>query len=465
MLVQRRIRVEYSKAAQHYRDKIVKRLHNPPCCKAIRIPPTFEPAGPSTIVRAGRPITAFRTSKGQALLFYLAVTGSAQRRSTLTALFWPERDEMQAGASLRTALSDLRKQVGEHLVITRYTVAVRPEALWLDVAQFDALLKRTADQKTDVLQMQAAVSLYAGDFLEGFHVPGAPQFDLWMTIERERLRQAMLNALLALADWHAEQQDYATSLDHLTRLLAIEPASEAGHRQKMVVLARMGQRSTALQQYEACRRILSEELGVDPSPETMAIYELILSGALEARVPPLGAATRDVVTASPVHVLLPASPPPTAHVHLQIDWRDAPVHTAFYGRQKDLSRLRQWLMADQAALVTITGMGGVGKTTLAVELVEHLPPGSYDLVIWRSLVNAPPLPSLLDTWLQALADQRLDRLPESVDEKLATLFAELQRRRCLFVLDNLESIMQSGTRTGQFRGLRGIRSPDRSYGP
>ena len=146
---------------------------------------------------------------------------------------------------------------------------------------------------------------------------------------------------------------------HLTRLLTIEPASEAGHRQKMVVLARMGQRSTALQQYVACRRILSEELGVDPSPETMAIYELILSGALEARVPPLSAATRDVVTASPDHVLPPASPPPAALVHLQIDWRDAPVHTAFYGRQKDLSRLRQWLMADQAALVTITGMGGV----------------------------------------------------------------------------------------------------------
>ena len=160
--------------------------------------------GPPRVVRDGRPITAFRTSKGQALLFYLAVTGSAQRRSTLTALFWPERDEAQAGASLRTALSDLRKLVGDHLVITRYTVALRPEAQWLDVAQFDALLKRTGDEQTDVLQMQAAVSLYAGDFLEGFHVPGAPQFDLWMTIERERLRQAMLNTLLALADWHAE---------------------------------------------------------------------------------------------------------------------------------------------------------------------------------------------------------------------------------------------------------------------
>lgn len=407
--------------------------------------------GPPRAVRGGSPITTFRTSKSQALLYYLAVTGTVQRRSTLVALLWPDRDEVQAGASLRTALSDLRKLVGEHLEVTRYTAALRAEALWLDVAQFNALLQRTADRKTDILQMQVAASLYAGDFLEGFHVSGAPQFDLWMTIERERLRQAMLNTLLALADWHAEQLDYAASLDHLTRLLAIEPASEAGHRQKMVVLTRMGQRSTALQQYEACRRILSEELGVDPSPETMAIYELILSGALEARGSALGAAVRVVETPTPAQFQPPASFPPTPSGHPQIDWRDAPVHTAFYGRQKDLAQLHRWLTIDNAGLVAVSGMGGIGKTTLAVESVEHLPPGSYDLVIWRSLVNAPPLSGLLDAWLQAMAGQRLDHLPESVDEKLAVLFAELQRRRCLLVLDNLETVMQSGTRTGHFR--------------
>ncbi|MCB0239225.1 MAG: bacterial transcriptional activator domain-containing protein, partial [Anaerolineae bacterium] len=110
--------------------------------------------------------------------------------------------------------------------------------------------------------------------------PGAPDYEQWMAGERERLRHAMLSALLSLAAWHIQQHDMVASLEQLTRLLAIDPASEVGHRQKMVVLARMGLRSTALQQYETCRRVLAEELDVAPSPETMAVYELILSGAM-----------------------------------------------------------------------------------------------------------------------------------------------------------------------------------------
>ena len=202
--------------------------------------------GPLRLVREGQAITALRRSKSHALLSYLAVTGSSQRRSTLAALLWPDYADRQAAMSLRTALSDLRKLVGDQLEVTGQSVSLRREVLWLDVAQFDALLKRTGDDEADALQLQAAVSLYAGDFLAGFHVPGAPEFEHWVVSERERLRQAMLTALQTLAAWHAQQRDLAASLDQLTRLLAMEPASEAGHRQKMVVLARMGQRSAAL---------------------------------------------------------------------------------------------------------------------------------------------------------------------------------------------------------------------------
>ncbi len=142
-----------------------------------------------------------------------------------------------------------------------------------------------------------------------------------------------------------------------------------------------------------------------------------------------------------------------------------PGETAFYGREEDLASLDRWLTADGAGLVVISGMGGVGKTTLAAHAATRLAPHAYDVIIWRSLVNAPTLDTLLDTWLQTMVDQRLDRLPDTLDEKLALLFAELQRQRCLLVLDNVESIMQPGTRKGLLQArLRGLRPIDRPHG-
>lgn len=406
--------------------------------------------GPPRLVRRGESFAALRRSKSQALLYYLAVTGSPQRRATLAALLWPDSAEQKAAMSLRTALSDLRKLLGEQLVVTGQTVSLKPEALRLDVAQFEELLRRTGDDEVDALQGQAAVSLYGGDFLAGFHAPGAPDFERWMALERERLRQAMLQALLALAAWHEAQRDLAASLDQLTRLLAMEPASEAGHRQKMVVLARMGQRSAALLQYEACRRALAEELGVDPAPETSALRDLILAGTLGAAP---SAINLDDQGSSPAPPRVQPRGRPLPAVTTQepaIDWGDLPDRSAFYGREEDLSLLNRWLTNEGAGLVVIAGMGGVGKTTLATEAVARLAPETYDLVVCRSLVNAPPLAAMLDNWLQALTDPQLDRPPTTLDEKLALLFGELQIRRCLLVLDNAESIMQAGARGGYF---------------
>ena len=407
--------------------------------------------GPPLLLRAGEPVTALRRTKSQALLFYLAVKGGPHRRATLSTLLWPESTDQQAATSLRTALSDLRKLFDDKLEVIGQTVSLSRAAFWLDTAQFDTLLQRTGDEATDILQLQAAVSLYNGDLLAGFHVPGAPDYEQWMAGERERLRHAMLSALLSLAAWHIQQHDMVASLEQLTRLLAIDPASEVGHRQKMVVLARMGLRSTALQQYETCRRVLAEELDVAPSPETMAVYELILSGAMGPQTAAGTETVHDSGTTTPARPHPVRAESPLAAQQPFIDWRDAPDHAAFYGRQKDVAQLGHWLTGDGASLVALSGMGGVGKTTLAVELIDHLPGGSYDLVFWRTLVNAPSLRSVLDSWLQAMAGQQLDQLPAGLDEKMAVLFAELQRQRCLLVLDNLESVMQSGVRTGTFR--------------
>ncbi len=94
-------------------------------------------------------------------------------------------------------------------------------------------------------------------------------------------------------------------------------------------------------------------------------------------------------------------------------------------------------------------MGGAGKTTLAAAVVRAAAP-TFEVVIWRSLLNAPPLAEIVQNWLQILARQTLSTLPDSVDEQLRLLLTYLRQQRCLLVLDNLESILQPGA-AGEMR--------------
>jgi WD40 repeat protein/DNA-binding SARP family transcriptional activator len=391
--------------------------------------------GSPQVIRAGARIAGFRSSKAQALLYFLAATGRFQRRTVLATLLWPEADNSQAGASLRNVFTNLRHLVGDHLALTREAASLQGESLTVDVAQFDALLKRTGDLQMHVVQMEAAVSLYRGDFLQGFELPDAPEFEQWATTERERLREAAVNCLLELAEWHAQQADHLAALEDLARLLAIDSAHEVGHRQKMIALARLGQRSAALQQYEVCRRTLADELGVEVAPETTAIYELIMAGSLAAQKPG-GNEIIAVETADG-----PARP---AEVRLPVNRRGMPERTRLHGRKAELAAAGRWLLEDQTRLLVLTGLGGVGKTTLAVELLERLPATAFEWVIWRSVVNAPPFDVLLDGWLQVAQEGPLDALPESTEEKLALLLEQMARRRILLALDNLETIIEPG---------------------
>ena len=231
--------------------------------------------GGLTIRCDGEAVADLASRKVEALLVYLACTRRVHRREMLAEMFWEERTQAQAMSNLRVALSSLRKHLTPYVIIARDTVVMNPEAaIWLDVA--------VMEEKLSTSQTEEAVASYQGDFLEGFYIRGARGFDDWTTVERERVRQLVLDALTDLVAYHLKAGTYRRGIPHSRRLLQIDPLLEEGHRQLMVLLAYSGQRGAALAQYESCLQLLRDELGVAPTAETTALYEQIQAGELEA---------------------------------------------------------------------------------------------------------------------------------------------------------------------------------------
>ena len=219
--------------------------------------------------------------KTLALLSYLAVTGGAHNRSALAGLLWSNMPETKARGNLSKALSTLRRQVGEHITITRQTVACAPNSNFLlDVTEFEARVNDAS-----IARLQEAIQLYQGDFLEGFQIRNAPEFEIWVLAQRTRLKELALRALHILTTHFATQDEdgQVQAIDYTRQLLQLEPWREEAHRQLMYLLAQTGQRGAALAQYEICQQILTEELAVKPATETRELYEQIRDGIFELK--------------------------------------------------------------------------------------------------------------------------------------------------------------------------------------
>jgi DNA-binding SARP family transcriptional activator len=234
--------------------------------------------------RFGDLVPGFESAKVQELLGYILLNRHRPHlRETLAGLLWGDSTTSQSKKYLRQTLWQLQSAFetgvarGEHSVLLIHPewVSLNPEAeVWFDVAIFERAYESArsipshALSTESVQQLRVAVELYRGDLLEGCYHD-------WCLFERERLLNAYLTMLDKLTGHCETTGDFEGGAEFSGRILRYDRAKEQTHRRLMRIAYLAGDRTGALRQYESCVTALEEELGIRPSSQTVALYELI----------------------------------------------------------------------------------------------------------------------------------------------------------------------------------------------
>lgn len=279
-------------------------------------------------------------AKAQALLYFLAAQPDrAFPRAHVAGLLWEQSDEAEGRNSLSTTLSRLRQALPVWpLRTTGETIAWDAAAgVELDIIRFHDGV-RAGDAA-------AAAELWRGAFLSGFELAGAEAYEEWLAQERRAWETRMIGLLGDLAAQREERRDWPGLAACARKALALDPLQERFHRALMLACFHLGDRAAALAQFATCRRLLDEELGVDPDRSTMALHEALLEGdAPRLQRPAAGN---------------PAAPP----------------YPPLVGRSRSLEQLQDSLrraVRGEGRVVVLHGEAGVGKSRLIEELLWQM---------------------------------------------------------------------------------------------
>ena len=268
--------------------------------------------------------------------------------------------------------------------------------------------------------LDEAAGLYRDGFLAGFTLRDSPGFDEWQLLQAESLRRQLAEALQALVEAHSAAGQWDAAIARAQRWLALDPLDEAPQRALMQLYAWTGRRNLAIHQYEACQRLLHDELDAEPEAETSELYEQIRTGCIGPR-PDQARLTSSGLQPD---AMLPADPTP------------------FVGRAEELAQIARLLADPGCRLLTLVGSGGIGKTRLAIQAAtlqgKSFPQGSV-FVPLEAVSSGDEVAGAIVEKLR-LPSVRGNAPPTMADEA-ARLLAHLQGRTMLLVLDNMDHLL------------------------
>lgn len=373
--------------------------------------------------------------KRLALLAYLTLTGGFCRKDTLLPLFCPDSDQEHARGALRQNVYLVRRSLGRGILVARGDdeIGIAHEQIWCDAVAF-----REALQRGD---LEGALGQWSGELLPGFYLDGAPDFERWLTGERNRLRDEAVGAACVLAERADAAGDRAGAI-HWTRFqLSLSPLDETAHRRLLLLLARSGDRAAALTAFEAFTRELERELGLEPSAETRELAESIRScdrpeclGSTPESGPRRGS---EKVGAEPSVTNGTVTP-------------GAPVSL----RWKRFSASMRWRLGVIASLILVLGAGisalvkapsGVDRPILVVGTIQDLTGGS-DPRLTRVTEKMLTTQLAQLSWLRLLSDARVERFQKAEREssELATLTAAARRAGATDLIDGAVYRLKNG---------------------
>lgn len=388
------------------------------------------------LTTGGQTITGLASRKAEALLVYLAVTGRPHSREILANFFWDERSQTQSLANLRTVLSSLRQNIGDYLEISREYAAISPDAeVWLDLQEFE--------QQLGAAHLEKAISIYHGEFLEGFNIRDSRGFEDWQLQERTRCQKRLQEGLHAWVLYHIERGSFQEGITYAEQLLRIDPLDEAALRQLLTLLTLSGQRAALTRRYEEFCALLESELGVVPSRQTQDHYQALLDGSLDhilsSDAPLLDVQKIRAVGDCPYRGL--------AHFREV----DAPF---FFGRETFTDHLQN-AIHNGSVVTVILGASGAGKSSAVYAgLLPRLrQAGSWQIISLRpgrqpfnrlaaALVPfigpGPATSSHLDS-VETLAFE-FQHTPGALKQSLYDMLAANRKRNILLLIDQFEEL-------------------------
>lgn len=380
--------------------------------------------GPFAVSQDNAPVLGFKTDFSRAILALTAYhRGIPQRRDAIAGMLWPDAPNDKALKYFRVELNRLRPVIGDaeanpaHFFINRKEIEFNPDSqAVVDVVQFESLLDEVAQHGHRTLagcpscisKLEQAADLYAGEFMDGFHL-NSDVWQAWVTKQREGFKIQAADLFGQLTEVQVERGEWDAALELAQRLIAIDPWKEEAYQALMRGNYFLGDRAAAMGWYEACEKVLYEELGVDPSAETLDLQQQILDDEL------------DLISTGSVTVP-----------------DNLPVQTSpFFGREAEKEKLQTLLVDPNYRLVTLVGAGGIGKTRLSIEVGQRVKESFPDGVWFVQLADLSNGMENVKIAVGEAAGLATDDKQLSGDQVIAIL----REKKMLLIFDNSETML------------------------